>query len=159
MQRRLIQTKVEKFFYSIWIETTLKPSKVAAGKKIFSSVFVTDVICLDECFLSCVNCQNIRMTFSADLKDLKSTKKLLIILFRFHYFYCISYRKCAKLSPSTARRSCSQIFLKIICSYVFFSGENTCAGFLFHNIAGLQTCNFVKKRVQHRCFPVNIPNF
>ena len=26
---------------------------------------------------------------------------------------------------------------------------------LFNNVAGLQTRNFIKKRFQHRCFPVN----
>ena len=26
----------------------------------------------------------------------------------------------------------------------------------FNKVAGLQAYNFIKKRVQHRCFPVNI---
>ena len=30
---------------------------------------------------------------------------------------------------------------------------------LFNNVAGLQGCNFLKKRLQHRCFPVNIGKF
>ena len=106
--------KLRSFFTLFELKRPINLQKLQL--EIFSSVFVIDVICLDECFLSCVNCQNVRMTFSTDLKDLKSTKKLLIILFGFHYFYCISYRKCAKLSPSTARRSCSQMFLKIMCS-------------------------------------------
>ena len=29
---------------------------------------------------------------------------------------------------------------------------------LFNKIAGLQACNFIKKRLQYRCFPVNIVN-
>ena len=28
-----------------------------------------------------------------------------------------------------------------------------------NKIAGLQTCNFIKKRLEHRCFPVNIAKF
>ena len=28
--------------------------------------------------------------------------------------------------------------------------------FLFNEVAGLKTCSFIKKRLQHRCFPVNI---
>ena len=28
--------------------------------------------------------------------------------------------------------------------------------YLFHKVAGLKTCNFIKKRLLHRCFPVNI---
>ena len=27
---------------------------------------------------------------------------------------------------------------------------------LFNKVAGLQVCNFIKKRLQHKCFPVNI---
>ena len=30
---------------------------------------------------------------------------------------------------------------------------------LFNKVAGLQSCNFVKKRLQHRSFPVNIVGF
>ena len=30
---------------------------------------------------------------------------------------------------------------------------------LFNKVVGLQACNFIKKRFQHRCFPVNIENF
>ena len=31
--------------------------------------------------------------------------------------------------------------------------------FLFNKVAGPQTCNFIKKRFQHRCFPVNVTKF
>ena len=30
---------------------------------------------------------------------------------------------------------------------------------LFNKVEGLQACNFVKKRLQGRCFPVNIVKF
>ena len=51
-QRRLIQTKEHfKFYYSVRIETTHKPSKLAAVKNFFSSVYVVDATCFDECFL------------------------------------------------------------------------------------------------------------
>ena len=39
------------FFYSILIETTHKPSKVAASKVFFSSVYVIDATCFHESFL------------------------------------------------------------------------------------------------------------
>ena len=26
----------------------------------------------------------------------------------------------------------------------------------FHKVTGLMACNFIKKRSQHRCFPVNV---
>ena len=51
-QRRLIQTKVHfKSCYSVRIEAAHKPSKVAAAKKLFSSVYVINAICFNECFL------------------------------------------------------------------------------------------------------------
>ena len=37
--------------------------------------------------------------------------------------------------------------------------ENTCAGVFFNKVAGLQTCNIIKKILQHRCFLVNIAKF
>ena len=30
---------------------------------------------------------------------------------------------------------------------------------LFNKVAGLKACSFIKKRLQHRCFPVNIAKF
>ena len=30
---------------------------------------------------------------------------------------------------------------------------------LFNKVAGIQACNSVKKKLQHRCFPVNIAKF
>ena len=51
-QRIFIQTKVyHKFFYSVRKETFHKPLKVAGGKKSFSSVYIIDLTCFDECFL------------------------------------------------------------------------------------------------------------
>ena len=30
---------------------------------------------------------------------------------------------------------------------------------LFNKVAGLKVCNFIKKRLQGRCFPVNVGKF
>ena len=30
---------------------------------------------------------------------------------------------------------------------------------LFNKVAGLKTCNFIKKRLQHRCFPAKFEKF
>ena len=30
---------------------------------------------------------------------------------------------------------------------------------LFNKVVGLTVCNFIKKKLQHRCFPVNIAKF
>ena len=41
---------------------------------------------------------------------------------------------------------------------VQYSQENMCWT-LFNKITGLETCNFIKNWLQHRCFLVNIANF
>ena len=40
-----------------------------------------------------------------------------------------------------------------------YSQENTCVGVFFNENAGLQSYNFIKKRLQHKGFPVNIAKF
>ena len=39
------------------------------------------------------------------------------------------------------------------------SHESTCVGVFFNKVAGLQHSNFIKKRLQHRFFPVKIAKF
>ena len=52
MQRRLMWTKLyNKCFYSTWIETSHKPSEVAAAKDFLPNVYVIGTACFDECFL------------------------------------------------------------------------------------------------------------
>ena len=47
MESRLMQAKLHcKFFYSVWIETTHKPSNVAAAK----GFYVAGTTYFDECF-------------------------------------------------------------------------------------------------------------
>ena len=40
-----------------------------------------------------------------------------------------------------------------------FKGKYLCWSLLFNKVAGHQTCNFIKKKLQQRCFPVNITKF
>ena len=39
------------------------------------------------------------------------------------------------------------------------SQESTCVRFFFNKVAGPQNCNFIKKRLQHRFFPVKFAKF
>ena len=41
----------------------------------------------------------------------------------------------------------------------FFSTKFQALESLFNNVSGLQACNFIKKRLRHRCVPVNIAKF
>ena len=47
------------------------------------------------------------------------------------------------------------------CSWKFFKFHKKTPVFepLFNKIAGLESCNFIKKRLQRRCFPVKLWNF
>ena len=78
------------------------------------------------------------------------------------------------------RSSCSQIFTKILLLKILqYSAFNRFAGFktynflkkrlqhgcfpalepLFVKVLGLEPCKYIKRRLQHRCFPVNIAKF
>ena len=50
------------------------------------------------------------------------------------------------------RSSCSQIFTKIVFLKILQYSP-------FNRFAGFKTCNFLKKVLQHSCFPVNIAKF
>ena len=44
-------------------------------------------------------------------------------------------------------------------NFAIFTRKKLLLQSLFNKVAGLQTCNFITKRLQHRCFPVNIVKF
>ena len=46
----------------------------------------------------------------------------------------------------------------VLKNFAIFTGK-TVLKFLFYKIAGLYTCNFIKKRLLHRSFLVNIAKF
>ena len=51
------------FFYSVRMKTTFKPSKIAAAKLLFSSVYVIDTTCPDECFFFHIPCDSWKTLF------------------------------------------------------------------------------------------------
>ena len=48
---------------------------------------------------------------------------------------------------------------KILSKSSQYSQENICVGAFLNKFIGFQACNFTKKGLQHRRFPVNIANF
>ena len=69
------------------------------------------------------------------------------------------------VSSETAVQRCSskEVFFKrgVLKCFAIFTGKVPVLESLFHKIAGLKICNFIKKRLQHRrlqhkCFLVNI---
>ena len=51
------------------------------------------------------------------------------------------------------------IFFKIDFLKKFSTGKNTCVGATSYKIRKLNAGTFIKKKLQHRCFPVNIIKF
>ena len=58
----------------------------------------------------------------------------------------------------TNRGSRSQMSFKIgpLKNFKIFTGKHLCWSLFFNKVAGLQACNFIKKRLQRKCFPLNI---
>ena len=44
-------------------------------------------------------------------------------------------------------------------NFANFTGKHLGRSLFFNKVAGLKACNFMKKRLQHRCFPVKFAKF
>ena len=91
--------------------------------------------------------------------------RMSLQIFLFYKFFCsnISQVELEILrNSSTIFRSshwrCS-IKKAILKHFVIFTGKHLCWGLFFDKDAGHQACNFIKKRLQHRCFLANIRKF
>ena len=47
----------------------------------------------------------------------------------------------------------------VLKNFAMFTAKHLCWSLLFNKNAGLQACNFIKKRLQHRCFVDNVAKF
>ena len=47
----------------------------------------------------------------------------------------------------------------VFINLVIFIGKHLCWSVFFNEDGSLQSCDFIEKRLQHRCFPVNIVKF
>ena len=75
----------------------------------------------------------------------------LAIVWNSHFSEQPIFRIATVFFKTAAYRSSCQrcVIIKIFFKISQYSQENTCVG-------GLQGCNFIEKRLQHSCFPVNI---
>ena len=67
-------------------------------------------------------------------------KELYKILFR------SSYQRCSMKK-------------RVLRNFAKFTGKRLCQSLFFNKVAGLQACNFIKKRLRHKCFSVNFAQF
>ena len=58
-------------------------------------------------------------------------------------------------------RSCPQVFCKkrVLKNFAKFTGQNLCWSLFVEKIAGLTPANLLKRRLQHRCYPVSFVKF
>ena len=71
------------------------------------------------------------------------------------------YKLQPKILRSISRSSCPEVFWKkklLLKLCTEFTGKHLCWS-PFNKVAGLQTCNFIKKRLKYRCFPVNFAKY
>ena len=47
----------------------------------------------------------------------------------------------------------------VLKNFAMFTGKHLCWSLFFNNYAGLKACNFIKKRFQHKFFPMNFAKF
>ena len=70
-----------------------------------------------------------------------------------------SFSNFDKLKPYRSSRL--EVFCKkgVLRNFTKFTGKRLCQSLIFNKVAGLRPANLVKKRIQHRCSPVNFAKF
>ena len=61
---------------------------------------------------------------------------------------------CSQMQKNPHRMCSVKIY--VLKNFANSTGKKPILESLFNKVAGLQACIFIKKRLQHRCFPVNI---
>ena len=67
---------------------------------------------------------------------------------------CTNYFKT--LEAVNEKCSVKRVFLR---NFAKFTGKHLCQSLFFNKITGLRTATLLKKRLLHRCFPVNFAKF
>ena len=62
---------------------------------------------------------------------------------------------------SVCYRSSPEVFCKkgVLTNFTKFTGENLCQSLLFNKVAALRSATLLKKRLWHKCFPLNFARF
>ena len=64
-------------------------------------------------------------------------------------------------ASTTSRSSHPEVFCKkgAYTNLAKFTGKHLCQSLLFNKVAGLRSATLLKKRLWHKCFPVNFGKF
>ena len=67
---------------------------------------------------------------------------------------------CDVMCVQCVQKQPPEVFFRkdVLKNFAYFTGKQLRWG-LFNKVAGPQACNFIKKRIQHRCVPVKLENF
>ena len=83
-----------------------------------------------------------------------------IIIYLITTLFQISYLQTFVLAVFSRSRCSQMLFKVVILKFSWISQENTCVGVSFLlKLVVFKACNFIKKRLQHRCFPVICEKF
>ena len=65
------------------------------------------------------------------------------------------------MSVQVFRSSRPEVFCKkgVLRNFAKFTGKHLCQSLFFNKVAGLRSATLLKKRLWHRCFPVNFAKF
>ena len=89
-------------------------------------------------------------------KYIIETQSIILKIYVINFsIYIIKFPVSLKCRSSHRQCSLNKILLESLQN----SEENICVGVSFNKFIGLQACNFTKKRLQHRRFPVYIASF
>ena len=67
---------------------------------------------------------------------------------------------CDVMCVQCVQKQPPEVFFRkdVLKNFAYFT-EKQLRWSLFNKVAGPQACNFIKKRIQHRCVPVKLENF
>ena len=71
--------------------------------------------------------------------------------------YCVKYRNLESIVVKSSRQRCS-VKKGVLRNFAKFTGKHVCQSLFFNKVAGAD-CNFIKKILWHRCFPVYFAKF
>ena len=90
------------------------------------------------------------------ISNYKATRFVAVTLIVLSTIYAVPISDKVKFTEAATGGVLHKMLLLNILQY---SQENTSVGVSFNKVTTPQHCNFIKKRLQHRCFPVNITKF
>ena len=97
-------------------------------------------------------------SFIVNMKTQAQSKTLQRFLERWFKASCSGFAEFQKKLLEAVARRCSvkQVFLEI---FQKFTGKHLCQSLFFNKVADLMPTSLLKRRLWHRCFPVNFAKF